>query len=107
MKYLAIPILILSLFGFFAEAPYYLFYMLIDKALVNNFQLGIYLILNAVLIYIFSYIILKTHFYKHHYLSFSINTICFLCPLIKDIIALIHLKENVLSIGNHFVITTF
>ena len=74
-KNLPKPILILSLFGFFSEAPYYLFYMLTDKTYQSIYSLGIYSIINAVLIYIFSYFILKTYFYKHHYLSFSINCI--------------------------------
>ena len=93
-KYLAKPILFLSLFGFFAEAPYYLFYMLTDKTYQSIYSLGIYSIINAVLIYIFSYLILKTYFYKHHYLSFLINSICFMISLIMDIIALINMKQK-------------
>ena len=93
-KNLAIPILILSLFGFFAEAPYYLFYMINDKSYRNIYELGIYSVINAVLLYIFSYLILKTYFYKHHYLSFSINSFCFLLSLIKDIVALIYVRKN-------------
>ena len=97
-KYITKSILILSLLGFFAEAPYYLFYLITDSNYGSVSNLGIYSIINAVLIYVFSYIILKTYFYKHHYLSFSINTICFLCSLIKDIIALIHVKQNAINI---------
>ena len=93
-KNLAKPILILSLFGFFAEAPYYLFYMLNDKAYQSIYTLDIYSIINAVLIYIFSYIILKTYFYKHHYLSLFINSICFMIFLIMDIIVLVNMKQN-------------
>ena len=72
-KYLTKPILIISLFKFFSVAPYYLFCILTDKAYQYIYNLGIYSIINAVLIYIFSYFILKTYFYKHHYLSFSIK----------------------------------
>ena len=57
LKNLAKPILILSLFGFFAEAPYYLFYILIAKAYQSIYALDIYSIMNAVLIYIFLYYI--------------------------------------------------
>jgi hypothetical protein len=91
-KSLAIPILILSLFGFFAEAPYYLFYMINDKSYRNIYELGIYSVINAVLLYIFSYLILKTYFYKHHYLSLTINSFGFLISLIVDIIQLVHFK---------------
>ena len=38
------------------------------------------------MLYIISYYILKTHFYKHHYLSFLINFICFLISIIIDIV---------------------
>ena len=92
-KYITKSILILSLLGFFAEASIYLFYILIDQSFGRLFNLGIYSIINAVLIYIFSYLILKTYFYKHHYLSFSINSICFELSLIIDILSLINTKE--------------
>jgi len=92
-KYITKSILILSLLGFFAEASIYLFYILIDQSFGRLFNLGIYSIINAVLIYIFSYLILKTYFYKHHYLSFSINSICFVLSLIIDILSLINTKE--------------
>ena len=72
-KYLIMPLFIISLFKFFSEAPYYLFCILTDKSYQFINALGIYSITNAVLIYIFSYFVLKTHFYKHHYLSFSIH----------------------------------
>ena len=91
-KYLTKQVFILSLFGFFSEAQFYLFYMLSEKAYHKIYKLGIYSIMNAVLIYIFSFYILKTYFYKHHYLSFWINSICFLISLTIDIILIIILK---------------
>ena len=93
-KYLIKPLLIISLFKFFSKAPYYLFCILTDKSYQNIYNLGIYSIINAVLIYIFSYFILKTYFYKHHYLSFSINCFAFLLSLIKDIYIVIILEQK-------------
>ena len=93
-KNLAKSILIVSLFGFFAEFPYYLFYMLSDMPYQSIYEFGFFSVINPVLIYIFSHYILKTYFYKHHYLSFAINSICFLISLIMDIIVLIEMKNN-------------
>lgn len=39
--------------------------------------------------YIVSYFVLKTYFYKHHYLSFSINFFCIFIFLIIDIITIV------------------
>ena len=69
-----------------------LFNLLSDKVYNDLYKLGIYSILNAVLIYIFAYFILKIYFYRHHYLSFGINTICFLISLTIDIVKLITLR---------------
>ena len=43
-------------------------------------------IFEIIIQYILSIIILKEHFYKHHYLSISINAICFIILYIFDII---------------------
>ena len=91
------PILIVSLFGFFAEAPMYLVSIISNVYDNMLYRLGVHSILNAVLIYIFGYCILKIFFYKHHYLSFGINSICFLASLIIDIILLIKLKIHYFS----------
>ena len=82
----------LSIFGFFSDGPMILFNLLADKIYNDIYKLGIYSILNTVLLYIFAYFILKMYFYKHHYLSFGINTICFLISLTIDIVKLVTLK---------------
>ena len=43
-------------------------------------------IFEIIIQYILSIIILKEHFYKHHYLSITINTICFIILFIFDIV---------------------
>ena len=90
-------ILIVSLFGFFAEVPMYLVSIISNVYDNILYRLGVHSILNAVLIYIFGYCILKIYFYKHHYLSFGINSICFLTSLIIDIMQLIKLKIHYYS----------
>ena len=92
-KYLIKPVLIVSLFGFFSEAVFYIFFLINnDFYSVLIYNLSIYLILNTVTIYLVSYFVLKTHFYKHHYLSLIINSICFVISLIFDIIRIVKLN---------------
>ena len=92
-KYLIKPVLIVSLFGFFSEAVFYIFFLINnDFYSVLIYNLSIYLILNTVTIYLVSYFVLKTHFYKHHYLSLKINSICFVISLIFDIIRIVKLN---------------
>ena len=92
-KFLIKQIFTISLFGFFSEAVLYIFYLINNKyESVNSYYLGIYLILNTVVIYLVSYYLLKTFFYKHHYLSLFINSICFLVTLICDIITLVNIN---------------
>ena len=89
-KYLFKQILIVSLFGFFSEAALYIFYLINNNLKsVSSYSLGIYLIINTVLIYIVSYFVLKAYFYKHHYLSLFINLIFFLVTLVIDILMII------------------
>ena len=93
-KNLIKPVLMVSIFGFFAEAPMYLVSMLSDKYHNSVYRMGIYSILNSVLIYIVGYIILNAYFYRHHYLSLGINFICFLTSLTIDIILLVVKNVN-------------
>ena len=97
-KYFFKQILIVSLFSFFSEAVYYIFYLINNNLdAVTTYSLGIYLILNTVVIYLVSYLLLKTYFYKHHYLSLFINSICFLISLICDIITIIYLNKKAVN----------
>ena len=97
-KYFFKQILIVSLFSFFSEAVYYIFYLINNNLdAVTTYSLGIYLILNTVVIYLVSYLLLKTYFYKHHYLSLFINSICFLISLICDIITIINLNKKAVN----------
>ena len=105
-KYLYKQILIVSFFGFFSEAIFYIFYLINNNyTSVNSYSLGIYLILNTVVIYLVSYFVLKTYFYKHHYLSLFINSICFLVSILADIITIINLKIKEINYYIYIIIT--
>ena len=64
---------------------FYLVYGKNDRPVSEN-NLSFLLIFNTITIYIFSRIILKTYFYKHHYFSFLINIICILIIGAIDIV---------------------
>ena len=82
--------LLVSIFDFSGDAIIFLFYFLNnDSAAIEKYSLKTYLIFNTVVQYIASYLILKTYFYKHHYLSFGINFFCILISLIIDIVKMI------------------
>ena len=75
------------------SAPFQWFYFFNNEPkVVSVYVLNVYLIFNTVTLYIISYLVLKTYFYKHHYLSLFINTICFLVSLVGDIITIINLN---------------
>ena len=79
-----------SFFYFLSEAIICIFLFINNiPELYSSYSLYIYSILNCVVLYITSYFILKTTFYKHHYLSFIINLICVLIDLIIDITQII------------------
>ena len=79
--------LLTSVFDFLSEAILCVFFFIYnDIGLYKSYSLSIFTIINCVLLYIISYFILKTNFYKHHYLSFLINFICFLISIIIDIV---------------------
>ena len=85
--------LLVSLFSFLSEATLTIINFVNDK-LDDDWisPLNIYVIINCVILYIDSHFILKTNFYKHHYLSFTFNFVCFLITLIIDIIQMIQGK---------------
>ena len=72
---------------FIDEVLYFLYYLDNELESSNYYSLlSSDVIFEILLQYILSIIILKEHFYKHHYLSISINAICFIILYIFDII---------------------
>ena len=82
--------ILVSIFDFVGEASIFLFYFLNNKKkVISVYPLRIYLIFNTVTQYIASYILLKSYFYKHHWLSMFINIFCVLISLAMDIIMIV------------------
>ena len=82
--------LLTSIIDFVAEASIFIYYFFNDEPeVLSLYTLNSYLIINTVTQYIACYFILKTYFYKHHYLSFIINSICILITFIIDIVRII------------------
>ena len=80
---------LVALFDFAGDASITLFYFFNDKMeIVSFYSLKTYLIFNTVTVYIVCYIVLKMHFYKHHWLSMIINIFCVLVSLTMDIISI-------------------
>ena len=73
---------------FIGEALYFLYYLDNELESSNYYSLlNSDVIFEILLQYILSIIILKEHFYKHHYLSITINAICFIILFIFDIVS--------------------
>ena len=82
--------IVVSIFDFSSEAIIFIFYYINDEQeILTLYTLNTYLIFNTVAQYMVSHIVLKTKFYKHHYLSFIINVVCILIVLIIDIVYMI------------------
>ncbi len=79
---LLIRIFIISLADLSAQYFVFIFYIFYE---VGRIQIDIVLIFNILSKYIFSRLILKTYYYKHHHLSFLINILCFVLFSLTDI----------------------
>ena len=95
--------LIVGLVGLFdclshiSSLLFYIVYGKNERSVPEN-NLSSLLIFNILIIYIFSKLILKTAFYRHHYLSFLMNVICILILGTIDIINTVT-TDNKESIG--------
>ena len=69
---------IITVCDFSAQYIVFLLYIIVndDEKLEINKRLDIFCIFNILFQYLFSKMILKTKYYKHHYLSFAINIFC-------------------------------
>lgn len=89
-KYLNIYSFLVSFLDFCAEITLFLYYVIVDKNNKKN-SFSVFSLLNCTVIfqivfqYILSKFILKTEFYKHHYLSIIINSVLFVALLIIDL----------------------
>ena len=81
-------IFLVGLTDFLGEIVYFLSYIYFEDNNSSNLYslFSSDVVFQIVIQYILSAIILKTYFYKHHYLSIIINVISFIILLILDII---------------------
>jgi hypothetical protein len=85
-----------GIFDFLSHVSSLAFYLVFgknDRPLSEN-NLSSMLIVNTIVIYVASRIILKTYFYRHHYFSFILNIICIIILLSHDIYNTIHEKKE-------------
>ena len=82
---LLIRTLIVAIADLAAQYSIFIFYIYYD---IEKIQLDVVLIFNIISIYIFSKLILKAYYYKHHHLSFFINLLGLILITITDIIFL-------------------
>ena len=77
-KKLLIRTLMLTICDFLAQYLVFILYILFDKKkkIKIDIRFDFLCIINILSKYLFSKIILKTRYYKHHYLSFLINILC-------------------------------
>ena len=89
-KYLFKYTILVSILDFAGEASVFLFYVINNKKeIISLYALNTYLIFNTVMQYITNYILLKSYFYKHHWLSMFINIFCVIISLSMDIVIII------------------
>ena len=82
--------LMLTICDFIAQYIVFLFYFFINDENLEkiNERMDFLFIINILSIYLFSMIILKTSYYKHHYLSFIINVFCLIILCVFEFLAL-------------------
>ena len=86
-KYLYIYTFLIGFIDFLSEIALFFYDMYISDGSLDYYSLfNSDVIFEILLQYILSVIILKTHFYKHHYLSILINTISLVILFILDVI---------------------
>ena len=89
-------IILISFFEFLAEYLNVIFDIINEQSYneVNMFNLNSVLIINIILKYLFSFLILHSHFHRHHYLSLIINIIFLIVLEILDIREILYNKYN-------------
>ena len=86
-KNLKVFIFLVGLTDFIGVILYFLFYLDNDNDSLNSYSLFSYdVVFQIIILYILSAIILRTYFYKHHYLSIIINVISLICLITLDFI---------------------
>ena len=97
-KKLLVRTLLLSICDFLSQICLFLIYFFVnnDKLFDSQNKVDISCVLNILSKFLFSRLILKTLFYKHHYLSLGINIFFLIILCVLEIIEMEHTLVNVL-----------
>ena len=97
-KKLLVRTLLLSICDFLSQVCLFLIYFFVndDKEFDSMNKVDISCVINILSKFLFSRLILKTHFYKHHYLSLGINILFLIILCILEIIEMEHTLVKVL-----------
>ena len=78
IKHIILNLTLISLFDFFAQISSVIYYLVKQKQNmeVKQANMNSLLIFNVIFLFLFSRLILKTKFYRHHFFSFIIFFIC-------------------------------
>ena len=97
--------LLVGLSDFLSGYSVFILYIYTGKVLVKNIDL--LLIFNILFIYLFSKILLKQSYYKHHYFSFVIVILCLLLIGITDIIKIKKAKQSLKIVFSYIIVRIF
>ena len=89
---------IVAISDLIAQLPIFIYYVIKgeNERDIEEYNLSSLLIVRICSLYLLSLVILKTHFYRHHYFSFVINIICLIFMSLIDIFNIIKTKKNIL-----------
>ena len=87
-KIIILNIFLISIFDFVAQISTTVYYLIrgSQNLEVKQANLNSLLIFNVIFLFLFSHLILKTIFYRHHFFSFEIFIICIIVIVILDFI---------------------
>lgn len=87
---------IVAISDLIAQLPIFIYYVIKgeNERDIEEYNLSSLLIVRICSLYLLSLVILKTHFYRHHYFSFVINIICLIFMSLIDIFNIIKTKNK-------------
>ncbi len=91
-------IFILTISDYMSQISSVIFYVILNELEIPSkfTKLSSLLIINVIIIFIVSKIILHTHFYRHHSFSILLNLICLMVLIIVDIYNIMNFSGDIL-----------
>ena len=109
IKSIILIIFIISFIDFLAQISPVIYYLIKESQNleVKRSNLNSKLIFNIIFLFLFSRLILKTSFYRHHYFSFIIFIICLIILIILDFIEIKNENENLIYAIIYLIVRIF